>query len=109
MPKRRHEIFGEVKDKELPDLAKVLQTIIRLITLRHQDALAYNFSIFHGNDWYIRFVPREKVWGGFEVATNVSVNTQKPSETFEFLKEHFHDPDMEKIFRDHKAEYDWSV
>jgi len=105
MPKRRDEIFGAVRDIELPDLAYILQSIIRLLSLRHQDTLAYNFSIYHDVDWYLRIVPREKVLGGFEVATNVSVNTQKPNETFAFIKEHLFDPDIEKIFTVHKAEY----
>ena len=109
MPKRRGEIFGGIKDVEITDMANILQTIIRLLSLRHQEALAYNFSIFHGEDWYLRIVPREKVLGGFEVATNVSVNTQDPGETFAFLKEHFFEADIEKIFREHKAEYERRV
>lgn len=105
MPKRRYEMFGEVKYEELDSLATSLQTVVRLLSLRHQDSLAYNFSIFHGDDWYLRIVPREKVLGGFEIATNVSVNTQDPQETFTFLKEHFYEPDIEKIYKKHKANY----
>ena len=60
-------------------------------------------------DWYIRIIPRVRVLGGFEVGTNVFVNTQAPIETMNFLKEHFQTPDVDKILQEHQAEYHRTV
>lgn len=72
-------------------------------------ATATNFpliSIFiPAGDWYFRIIPRIKILGGFELGTGIMVNTQDPKETIAFIKEHFHAPDVEKIRREHQAEY----
>jgi hypothetical protein len=47
--------------------------------------------------------------GGFEVGTNVFVNTQNPTETMAFLREHFQTPDVEKIKKEHQAQYHKTV
>ena len=50
-------------------------------------------------------VPRLKNLGGFEVGTGISVNTQDPKETIDFIIEHFDSPDLEKIKSVHQAKY----
>ena len=73
--------------------------------LRHGHEFPYNLSIYPYKDWYLRLIPRIKVIGGFEVGTNVFVNTQDPAKTIEFIIEHFDSPDEEKIKTTHRADY----
>jgi hypothetical protein len=49
------------------------------------------------------------ILGGFELGTNVIINTQDPKETFVFIREHFWMPNLERIKGEHKAEYLKSV
>ena len=72
--------------------------------IRHGHEFSFNFYIYPGKEWYLRLIPREKILGGFELGTGVIVNTQDPAETFNFIKEHFNEPDVEKI-RENRAEY----
>jgi len=57
----------------------------------------------------LRLIPRAKTLGGFEIGTGIFINTQGPEETIEFIKEHFDTPNIEKIKREHQAEYKKSV
>jgi len=47
--------------------------------------------------------------GGFEIGTGIFVNTQDPRETMAFIKEHLQAPNIEKIKKEHQAEYGRSV
>lgn len=109
VPKTRGETFGFVNDHTIHDLAFVLQRLLHIMTVRHGDEFPYNFYIYHGTDWYLRLIPRVKIIGGFELATNIYVNTQDPQETFSFIKEHFFAPDEEKIRTIQTADYKKSV
>jgi len=104
-PKRKGLLFGEINKDEIDDLSGVFSTLIKIMTARHGGEFPYNFYIYPGGDWYMRLIPREKVTGGFEVGTGVFVNTQNPQETMEFLKEHFKEPNFEKIKKEHQADY----
>lgn len=105
-PKKRGRAFGEITDEEISDLAHIIPQLIKILDLRHGTApLPFNFHIYPGGDWYLRFVPRLKSLGGFEVGTGIYINTQDPTETIEFIKEHFENPDEEKIKTLHQAEY----
>lgn len=104
-PKRGNRLFGEVTDDELADLAMALSILVKIFTLRYGNNFPYNFYISPHNDWYVRVIPRLKIVGGFEMGTNVIVNTQLPSETAAFIKENFHKPDVQKILQEHQAEY----
>ena len=88
-PKRRGKLFGEITDVEVQDLAHVLIRLIQIFTLRHGNEFSFNFYIYPDSDWYLRLIPRIKTLGGFELGTDVFVNTQDPKETLAFLKEHF--------------------
>ncbi len=105
VPKRRYKKFGEASNDALKDLAFVLTRLIDILDLRHGHEFPYNFFIFPGHDWYLRLVPRVKSLGGFEIGTGIYVNTQEPKETIAFIKEHFENPDREKIRHFHRAEY----
>ena len=102
-------IFGDATDEQLNDLAKVLYRLIQIMDLRHGSEFPYNFYIYPGKDWYLRLIPRARILGGFEIGTGVFVNTQDPAETNAFLKEHFENPDIEKIKHEHRAEYERRV
>lgn len=94
-PLRREVSFSEASDDELKDLSVILTRLIHIMNLRHGLEFPFNFYIYPGEDWYIRFIPREKRLGGFEVGTNIYVNTQDPKETFAFIKKHFYDHENE--------------
>ena len=104
-PKLRGRAFGEIKDAEITDLAFILSRLIQIFDLRHGLEFPFNFYIYPGGDWYLRIIPRVKVLGGFEMGTGVFVNTQDPQETIIFIKEHFDNPNEEKIKTLHRAAY----
>jgi UDPglucose--hexose-1-phosphate uridylyltransferase len=108
-PKRDSLLYSESSDEEIKDLAKSLYRLIQIFDLRHGHEFPFNFCISPYKGWYLRIVPRIKNLGGFEVGTNIPVNTQDPKETIAFIKEHFESPDEEKIRTVHKAAYRKSV
>lgn len=101
--------FGEITDAQIKDLSKALYRLIQIFDLRHGNEFAYNFYISPFSDWYLRIVPRQKTLGGFEIGTGVWVNTQDPKETIAFIKEHFDEPNEEKIRLEHRAKYHKAV
>lgn len=108
-PKKAGRTFGEVTDDELADFADAFSRLIKIFDLRYNKDFPFNFYIHPDGDWYFRMIPRMRTLGGFEVGTNVFVNTQKPEETLAFIKEHFQTPDVEKIAKEHQAEYHRTV
>lgn len=109
VPKERNKFFGNVTDGEIADLSYALQRLIRIFDLRHGHEFPFNFYIYPGKDWYLRFFPRVKSLGGFEVGTGVFVNTQDPQETIKFIKDHFEQPDEERIRKEYQADYEKTV
>lgn len=108
-PKKQRGHFGSITETEITDLAFVMSRLIQIFDLRHGYEFPFNFYIAPGENWYLRLVPRLKILGGFEVGTNVIVNTQDPKETFGFIAEHFWKPNTEKIKGEHHADYLKSV
>lgn len=104
-PKKRGRTFGEIENGEVTDLARIIARLIRILDLRHGEEFPFNFYIYPGGDWYWRLIPRVKSLGGFEIGTGIFINTQDPTETITFIKEHFENPDIEKIKRERQAEY----
>jgi UDPglucose--hexose-1-phosphate uridylyltransferase len=109
MPKRKVEYFSGASDDELKDLARVLYRLIQIFDLRHGHEFPFNFYISPHKAWYLRIIPRLKIVGGFEFATNVWVNTQDPKETSAFIKEHFESPNEGKIRLEYQAKYHKTV
>lgn len=105
-PKLRGRSYGEITDEEIVNLSSIISRIIKIFNLRHGYEFPFNFYIYPGGDWYLRFIPREKTLGGFEIGTGIFINTQNPAETIIFIKEHFVSPNEEKIRREHRAEYE---
>lgn len=108
-PQKSGRVFGEISDQEVLDMADILGRLIKIFDLRYNKDFPYNFYIYPGGDWYLRIVPRLKMPGGFEVGTNVFVNTQRSQETMGFIKEHFDKPNLDKILREQQAEYHYRV
>lgn len=108
-PRREMEYFAGLLDEELRDFAKLIYRLIQIFDLRHGHEFPYNFYVSPHKNWYLRLIPRQKIIGGFELGTNVWVNTQDPKETMGFIKEHFESPNEEKIRHEHRAEYHKAV
>ncbi|MFH1186997.1 MAG: hypothetical protein V1697_02360 [Candidatus Levyibacteriota bacterium] len=104
-PKKRGRSFSEITEIEIEDFAHVLIRLIQIFTFRHGNEFSFNFYIYPDTDWYLRLIPRVKTIGGFELGTGVFVNTQDPKETLAFLKEHYQNPDKEKILKENQATY----
>src|SRR5258706_8698236 len=109
VPQKRGTNFGEISDEEVSDFAFVLKRLIEIFDTRHGHEFPFNFFIHPGSDWYLRFVPIIITPGGFDIATNIFVNTQDPQETIQFIMEHFENPDHNKIREEYKAEFRKSV
>jgi UDPglucose--hexose-1-phosphate uridylyltransferase len=108
-PKENGGGFGFIKDHEITDLAFVLSRLIQIFDIRNGHEFAFNFYIASLKNWYLRFIPRKKIIGGFELGTNIIVNTQDPRETFGFIREHFWKPDREHIKSYQNAKYRTNV
>ncbi len=105
-PKARGKIYGEITEVQAADLAHILSSLVRMFDLRYQKDFPFNFYIYPGSDWYLRIIPRNKVLGGVEVGTGVFINTQRPSETIEFIRTHFITLDPDRLVKEHLADYD---
>lgn len=108
-PKRGDRVFGDISDEEISDISTIVSRLIQILDLRHGHEFSFNFYIYPGKDWYLRIIPREKSLGGFEIGTGIFVNTQDPKETMAFIKEHFETPNVEKIKKEHRADYEKHV
>ena len=103
--KRKDTTFGEMSDVELSDMAIVLQRVLQLLRMRHGHEFPFNFYIYPGKNWYLRVMPRVKSLGGFEVGTNIFVNTQDPAETFRFIKSNFENQEVQELQEEERADY----
>lgn len=89
VPKLRGRMFFEIADGQIEDLAFILQKLVQIFTQVYGHEFPYNFYIYPGGDWYLRFIPRSKSIGGFELSTGIFVNIKDPQDTIEFLKKEF--------------------
>ncbi len=101
-PKTKGKYFGEVTDGEIRELAFTLkETLNRLLfhlvggahthpgmpMIPFKDGPAYNFYIHHGQNWYIRIIPRLVHRAGFELGTGIQVNIVDPTDAAETLRQ----------------------
>lgn len=89
VPKRRGRSFSEIDDDELKDIAYIIQELVEIMTEVHGHEFPFNFYIYPAGDWYLRFIPRVKTIGGFELSTGIFVNTKDPMETIALLRKKF--------------------
>lgn len=104
VPLERGRTFGQATYKEIESLSYIWQRLLTIFNIRHGGKFPHNFYIYPYKDWYVRIIPRDKILGGFEMATEIYVNTGDPAETMEFIKENFAETE-EKAIRKHKAKY----
>jgi UDPglucose--hexose-1-phosphate uridylyltransferase len=96
-PKLVGSKFGDVSDKELPDLAQVLQRALKKISMLLQspkvplkqanEPFVFNYYIYHGINWFIRIIPRAIHRAGFELGTGLNVNVIDPTDAAKLLQE----------------------
>lgn len=96
-PKEDGVKFGQISDKEVIDLASVLQLTLQKLAKvaagglpglnATQGAFVYNYYIYHKENWYVRITPRLVYRAGFELGTGLSVNITDPIEAAKTLKE----------------------
>lgn len=104
-PKRTKTMFTDIFPEEIIDLSFIVKRLIQIMALRHGAEFSFNYYLYPGKNWYIRFMPREKIIGGFEIGTGVWVNTQDPKESIQFVKAHFENPNEDIIQSEWRAEY----
>jgi UDPglucose--hexose-1-phosphate uridylyltransferase len=92
--------FIDVTDQERRDLAKVLKHMLQKLYYKLNDP-AYNFyihsmpvthSLFTRYDdrsyhWHLEILPRLNVWGGFELGSDVYINTVLPEQAADLLRQ----------------------
>lgn len=104
VPLERNRLFGQISFQEVESLSYIWKRLLKIFEVRHGGKFAHNFYIYPYKDWYVRIIPRDKILGGFELATGIYVNTGDPSETMKFIKMNFAETE-EKVIRRHKAKY----
>lgn len=90
VPKKEKTYFGDTPDEELTDLAKLLKSTLCRIKGCYDNPevkkisadlpFAYNFYIHHGENWFIRIIPRLIHRAGFELGTGLNVNVVDPKD-----------------------------
>lgn len=97
-PKNQGTKFGDTPEEELPNLANILQTVLKKLekiylpsTIKPKDrfdsAFVYNYYIYHGTNWFIRVIPRFIHRAGFELGTGLNVNVVDPVDAAKEIKE----------------------
>ena len=92
VPKKEGLLFGDIVDKEITDLANILQKTLKSlkkIAERRrltQDSFAYNYYIYPKENWYLRVIPRLVHRAGFELGTGLSVNVIDPYEASQEIR-----------------------
>lgn len=96
VPKKEKTTFGQIEDHELVDLAQILQTTLNKLGTIYENRVAqklqtsptfnYNYYIFHGENWYLRIIPRLIHRAGFELGSGLQVNIIDPAIAAEELK-----------------------
>jgi UDPglucose--hexose-1-phosphate uridylyltransferase len=89
-PKSKTGKFDDTTDEELKDLAGIHQRALQKIRKIYDDPnykhvrsdapFGYNYYIYHGQNWYVRIIPRFIHRAGFELGTGLNVNVIDPIE-----------------------------
>ncbi|MBX4187752.1 MAG: galactose-1-phosphate uridylyltransferase [Candidatus Doudnabacteria bacterium] len=100
IPKRHMASFMDVTDSERMSLAKVLKEALQKIyhklgnpaynyyihslPVSHELVTRYDSRSYH---WHLEILPRLNVWGGFELGSDVYVNTIMPETAADLLRQ----------------------
>jgi UDPglucose--hexose-1-phosphate uridylyltransferase len=93
-PLRHMASFGEIKDMEIVDLARVLRTLLAKIYIGLENP-DLNFTVRSGPTdnngarhfhWYVSLIPRLTRVAGFELGSGMFINTVLPEAAAEFLR-----------------------
>jgi UDPglucose--hexose-1-phosphate uridylyltransferase len=102
MPKRHSPSFCNLNDGELDELAEVLRATFRLLT-RGLGEFPYNYVIHSapvGEEdrrfylWHLEILPRLTTIAGFEMGSQIFINTASPEATAAFLRGLFSGDDL---------------
>ena len=97
-PKNQGTKFGDIQDGELPEFARIVQTALQKLekiyvasTIKPKDrsdyVFVYNYYIYHGQNWFIRIIPRFIHRAGFELGTGLNVNVVDPVDAAKEIRE----------------------
>lgn len=89
--KKEGTLFGDIEDKEISDLAKLLQRGLKQLKTIYKESnfivhFGYNFYIYPKENWFMRIIPRFIHRAGFELGTGLSVNVVDPIDAALVLK-----------------------
>lgn len=93
-PRRHMASFGDIREEEVADLAKVLRTVCAKLyfglqnpdfnyTIRSAPAENRGVMYYH---WYLSVIPRLTQVAGFELGSGMFINTVLPEAAAEFLR-----------------------
>ncbi len=98
LPRFEQQHFGDLDDKLLGNFSQILQRTIRTLdnSLNYPDYnLAFHTNALNSNEihsegfrWYVQICPRLHNTGGFELATDVYINTVKPESAAALYRKH---------------------
>jgi UDPglucose--hexose-1-phosphate uridylyltransferase len=100
IPKRHQASFTDMTEPERHSLGQVLKTILQKLYYK-LDNPAYNYYIHtlpishslmtryddRSYHWHLEILPRLNVWGGFELGSDVYVNTMLPEVAADILRQ----------------------
>ena len=97
-PKTESAKFSDVTDTELPDLARIMQSVLQKLEKiylvspikpkdRSENVFVYNYYIYHGPNWFLRIIPRFIHRAGFELGTGLNVNIIDPTQAAKEITE----------------------
>lgn len=98
--KRHRASFMDITGSERKSLAQVLKAVLQKIYYKLNNP-AYNYYIHsmpvshslltryddRSYHWHLEILPRLNVWGGFELGSDVYVNTALPEQASDFLRQ----------------------
>ena len=79
LPKQRGRLFGDITKGEIDDLAQLFHKVLHRLEKSQGEKFPFNFHFYHGGDWYLRLIPRNRTQGGFELATGINIHSSHPT------------------------------
>ncbi len=96
VPKDHQGHFGHVREKQIADLAQVLNVVLSAYCEKLENP-DYNYMIYSGTrdksdkpyvHWYIQIRPRMTIAAGFEIGSGMGINTSLPEHDAAILREY---------------------